>query len=182
MRKYLSVGLMLASLIPLGVYAAAPAGSATTGLTCTKLAGTATWTPPAPKLGSTKTVKSTVKATGTVSGCTGTKGIVSGKFTLVSKATTAGNCTTLLSSKQASAATSSITWSNGKKSVSAKLTITPAGNATVKIGGKVSSGTQFVGKSVGATVVFTPLNGGCTQKDLSKASLALKKGTKFVIK
>lgn len=182
MRKYLGVGLMLVALIPLGAYAATPAGSATTGVTCTKLAGTATWTPAAPKIGSTKKVKSTVKASGSVSGCTGTKGISSGKFTLVSKATTAGNCATLLSSKKPSAATSSITWSNGKKSASAKLTITPAGNATVKISGKVSSGTQFVRKAVSATVVFTPLNGGCTQKDLSKASLALKKGTKFVIK
>ena len=181
MRKSLGALLVVASLLPLTVFTAPPAGAAT-GLTCTKVTGTATWTPPAPKLGSTKKVKSTVKATGTFSGCTGTKGIKSGKFTFVSKATTAGNCQTLLTSKKASSATSSVTWSNGKKSVSAKLTVTPAGTATVKITGKVSSGSQFVGKSVNVTTVFSPSNGGCTSKDLSKATVALKKGTKLVIK
>ena len=182
MRKYLGVALMVAALLPLAVYMAQPSGAAGTGISCSKLTGTAVWSPPAPKIGSTKKVKSTVKATGTVSGCTGTKGITSGKFTFLSKATTAGNCSTLLSSKKASTATSSITWNNKKKSASSKLTLTPAGTATLKVSGKVSSGTVFTGKAVGATVVFTPLNGGCTKNDLSKASIALKKNTKFTIK
>ena len=182
MRRYLGVGLMVASLLPVAAFVAMPAGSATTGLTCTKITGTAVWSPPAPKLASTKKIKSTVKATGKVSGCKGTKGITSGTFTFVSKPKTPGNCTTLLNSKTPSTATSSIKWNNKKTSSSAKLTITPAGTATVKIAGKISGGTVFKGKSVSATVVFTPQNGGCTTADLAKATVALKQKTKFVIK
>ena len=127
-------------------------------------------------------MKSGVKATGTITGCTGTKGITKGSFVFTSKPTTAGNCSTLLTSKKATTATSTVTWNNKKKSVSSKVTLTPAGTATEKVTGKVSSGTQFKGKTFTATVVFTPQNGGCQSKDLSKASLSLKKGTKFVIK
>jgi hypothetical protein len=182
MRKYLGIGLLVATLLPVGAAIAMPAVSATTGITCTKLTGTATWSPAQPKLGSTKKVKSTVKASGKVSGCTGTKGISNGTFSFLSKPTTPGNCATLISSKKASTASSSIKWNNKKTSTSAKVTLTPAGTATEKVTGKISGGTQFKGKSVTATVVFTPQNGGCQSKDLSKASLALKKSTKFVIK
>ena len=48
MRKVAGILIVSAMLLPVGAIAAAPAGSVTTGLTCTKLTGTTTWTPGVP--------------------------------------------------------------------------------------------------------------------------------------
>ena len=65
MRKVGGLLLAGALLLPAGAIAAGPAGSATTGLSCTKLGGTVTWTPPVPN--NTTKVKSNSRDQGAAS-------------------------------------------------------------------------------------------------------------------
>jgi hypothetical protein len=177
-------GLLMAVglLVPLGFIGASPAGAASL-LTCTKLAGTATWTPPV-----SPTVKAThtVTAKATLSGCTGTKGITSGVTSFLSKGTTKENCAVLIASKAPSTASASVKWSNGKTSVLAKLTLTYGGSVGAQvITGKITGGTQtsFIGKTTKLTSQFIPNGGGCLTKGVSlkTASVSLKKGTKSTL-
>ena len=111
MRKVGGVLLAVAAILPIGLIAGAPPGSAaTTGLTCTKLAGAVTWSPAVPA--APKTGKSNVTLKGTLSGCTGTTKIVSGVIALpVIKTTPASNCTLLLTKPpKITQAGGSITW------------------------------------------------------------------------
>ena len=185
MRKSIGAVLAVASLLPL-VMTATPA-SAATGLTCTKLTGTVTWTPALPKIGSKTLVKSKVVAKGSFSGCTGTPGITSGKFVFTQlPGTTGSNCSMLVASKTQNSASVVTTWNNGKTTTSAKTTVTKIGQqglaGVVTTNGKNTSGTVFVGQTATATTLFTPLKGGCVSGALSSASVALKAGTKVVIK
>jgi len=169
--------LAVAVVLPIGLIACAPAGSVTTGLTCTKLGGTVTWSPAVPA--APKTAKSNVTLKGTLSGCTGTPNITIGVIALpVIKTTPASNCTLLLTKPpKITQAGGSITWATTKtKSTLGLLTLTPAGAAMYKATAKVASG-QFVGKTLTMTGVFTP--NGCP---LTKATLSIKKGTKAIIK
>ena len=182
MRKSFGLLLAVTMLLPLGMIAASPAGAATL-LTCTKLAGTATWSPPvSPTVIGLHNVSSSAKLTG----CTGTAGVTSGTTTFSSKGTTKEDCAILLASKASSTATASVKWSNGKTSIFAKLTLTYAGNAGAeKIVGKVTGGTEtaFVGKTSTLVSQFVPVGGGCLTKGVSlkTATVALKAGTKSTL-
>ena len=163
MRRYLGVGLMVASLLPVAAFVAMPAGSTTTGL-APKITGTAVWSPPAPKLASTQ--EDQVDGEGDRQGqwLQGHEGHHERHVHLRVEAQDSGQLHHPAELEDAVDRDDSIKWNNKKTSSSAKLTITPAGTATVKIAGKISGGTVFKGKSVSATVVFTPQNGGCTTR------------------
>lgn len=178
MRKVGGVLLAMAMVLPIGLITAGPAGAAT-GLTCTKLGGTVTWTPSVPKAPASAHSNITLKAT--LSGCTGTAKIVSGVIALpVIKTAPPRNCTTLATKPPTLTQTGgSITWATTKtKSTLGKITLAPVPKAlaTYKATAKVTKG-QFIGKTLTMTAAFTP--NGCPIKS---AKLALKKGTKAIIK
>ncbi len=70
MRKTLGLLCAVAMMLPIGVLTAQPAAAAG-GTTCKTNHGTATFTPPLPPLSSSKTVNTTVRFKGTLSGCSG---------------------------------------------------------------------------------------------------------------
>ena len=176
MRKFGGVLLAVAMVLPIGVITAGPAGAAT-GLTCTKLGGTVTWSPPVPKTGAGHS-NITLKAP--LSACTGTAKIVSGVITLpVIKTAPPRNCTTLATKPPTLTQTGgSIMWATTKtKSTLGKITLAPVPKtlATYKATAKVTKG-PFLNKTLTMTSTFTP--NGCPIKS---AKLALKKGTKAII-
>jgi len=178
MRKVGGVLLAVAMLGTAGLIAGSPAGSATTGLTCTKLAGVVTWTPAVP---AKVAAKSNVVLKGTLSGCTGTPKITSGVIALpVIKTTPARTCATLLNKPPTITQTGgSITWATTKtKSTLGMLTLTPSGPLVYKATAKVTKG-QFLNKTLTMYGAFTPNAPACP---LKSAKLALKKGTKAIIK
>ncbi len=181
MRKIGKVGgvlLAVAVVLPIGLVAPDTASSATTGLTCKKLAGVVTWTPPVPLK---VAAKSNILLKGTLSGCTGTPKITSGVIALpVIKTAPARTCATLLNKPpKITQAGGSITWATTKtKSTLGVLTLTPAGPLNYKATAKVTKG-QFLNKTLTMTGKFTPNAPGCP---LKSAKLALKAGTKAVIK
>ena len=182
MRKTLGVLCAAAMMVPLGVITAQPAAAATV-TQCSKAAGSATFTPPLPRLGSTKKVNSKLTAKGTVSGCIGghvTKGTTS--FVQTSKPTPA-NCQTIVKPDPKAAptlGTLTIKWNNGKTSTAKGFKIKQTDATTATTTGKITSG-NFAGKTIKGTVSFTPESGGCTSKDLAHVTYVNKKGTKFVI-
>jgi hypothetical protein len=183
MRKTFGFLCAAALMVPIGVITASPA-SAAGGTTCSKATGTAYFKPPLPKLGSTKTVKSKLSASGTVTGCTG-GGVKGGHFTFAQTSTpTAGNCQTLVTVKKSdppTVGTLTMTWNTGKKSTAKGFKIKQTDTTTATTTGKITSG-LFAGKTISGTVTFTPEKDGCTNKDLSKVTFVNKKGTKFLVK
>ena len=182
MRKVPGILLAAAMLLPVGAIAAAPAGSATTGLTCTKLTGTVTWSPAVP-LGSKPKAASTVTLKASLAGCTGTTGIASGVIALptIPKAAPQ-NCTSLVSTPpKLTRAGGSITWNNKAKSTLGTLTLTPAGALTYKATAKVTKG-QFLNKTFTVTGSFAPVKPGCSTAPMTKATVVIKKGTKATVK
>ena len=177
-NRRISVALIAAAaMLPIGIINVAPAGAAT-GLTCTKLTGTVTWTPPVPKTGAGH---SNVALKATLSKCTGTPKIVSGVISLpVIKNAPPRNCTTLATKPPTLTQTGgSILWATTKtKSTMGKITLAPVPKtlATYKATGKVIKG-QFLNKTL--TMVATFKGNGCP---LKSATLALKAGTKATIK
>lgn len=169
--------LTVAAMLPIGMITAGPAGAAT-GLSCSKIKGTVTWTPPVSKT----TGHSNITLKSTLSGCTGTAKITSGVITLpVIKNAPSRNCTTLVTKPPTLTQTGgSITWATTKtKSTLGKITLAPVPKAlaTYKATAKVAKG-PFVGKTLTVIAVFTP-NALCPIKS---ATVALKKGTKATIK
>jgi len=184
MRKVAGVLIAAAVLCPVGVIAAAPAGSVTTGLTCTKLTGTVTWAPGVP-LGSKPKAASTVTLKATLAGCTGTAGITSGAISLptIPKAAPQ-NCLSLATTPPKLTRTGGvITWNNKLKSKStlSTLTLAPAGALAYKATAKVTKG-QFINKTLTVIGTFAPVKPGCTTAPMTKATVVIKKGTKAVIK
>ncbi len=94
MRKTAGVLCAMALLIPAGVSAAAPAGAA--GASCTKITGSATFSPALPITKSKVTAKPTITTSSTISGCTG-GGVKSGTTTLKTKSTVGLNCANVAS-------------------------------------------------------------------------------------
>jgi hypothetical protein len=174
-------------MVPLGVITAQPAAAATV-TQCAKAAGKATFTPPLPKLGSTKKVKSKLTATGTVSSCVGgavTRGTT--KFTQTSTSTGA-NCSTLVQPKASDPpvkGTLVITWFKGNaaagKSTASGFAIKQTDATHANTTGKITAG-KFKGKAIVGKVVFEAESGGCTQKDLAHVTYKNTPNTKFVIK
>lgn len=177
MHKVRAIVLAVTILLPAVVIAAGPAAAATTGLTCAKLTGTTTWTPPVPA--APKLATSSVVLKASLSGCTGTPKITGGAITLPAvKGIAKQNCTTLLTkpTKITVPKGGTITWNNKAKSTLGAMTLTPAGTATYKATVKVAAG-QFLNKTVTLTGAFKP--NGCP---LKLATLTLKAGTKAIIK
>jgi hypothetical protein len=184
MRKVAGILIVSAMLLPVGAIAAAPAGSATTGLTCTKVTGTATWSPGVP-LASKPKAASTVTLKAALAGCTGTAGITSGVISLptIPKAAPQ-NCLSLLKTPPKLTRTGGvITWNNKLKTKSTlgTLTLTPSGPLSYKATAKVTKG-QFITKTLVVIGTFTPVKPGCSTAPMTKATLVIKKGTKALIK
>jgi hypothetical protein len=171
MRKALGLLFAASLLVPVGIIATSPAGAAAKLPTCKKLSGVQTYTPGLPKIGDPKKVNSTTKATATISGCTG-GGVTGGKSTST-PGKYKGNCTTLLSAKKGTVThgTSTITWSNNKKStVATTLTsLSNPGSASpqLKLVSKFTAG-QFKGTTSTTTIKATAPAGSCTKKPLTK--------------
>ncbi len=171
MRKIVGIFFALVMAAPIGVIAAAPAGAAAAGTTCKSFAGTASFNPTIPKLGSGSKVKSVLSGTGSLSGCSGT--VSGGSVKFVSAKSAAENCQTLGTPPTAAIkATEVIAWSNGKTStVAIKLAEIPGNPVTTQaVTGTVTAG-AFKGLHEKARLMYSALNaGGCVGSGLSKIS------------
>jgi hypothetical protein len=185
MRKFLGLFCAAAMMLPVAVITASPAAAAA-GPTCAKAAGTAKFTPGLPPIGNSTKVKSKLTSTGTVTKCTGVKGVTGGHttFTQTSKST-GSNCTTLATPKPSTPPTKgtlTIKWSNGKTSKAPNTAIKQVKATEANITGKITSG-AFVGKTIKGTVTFkVPQDGSCSTKPLTKVTYTNKTGTKFTVK
>jgi hypothetical protein len=171
MRKFAGVCLAAAMLLPVGLIAAAPAGAAAPKVSCTKASGTATFSPPLPKVKNKTTVKPTITVIGTLSGCTG-GGVKTAQIKAVLKQAIAGNCDSLLAGATANiSGTETITWNTKATSTVKPLKLTGVSKKATQTTatGPVSAGLFAKAKQTG-TLGFTPLNGGCTSAGLAKVS------------
>ena len=173
MRRVAGVLIVVASLIPVGVTAATPAGAAT-GPTCKTFSATGTYTPPLPKIGVKTLINSVNKSTAKLGGCTG-GGVTSA--TIVSSFKYKGNCSTfagLAKGGVTSSPSTKFTWSNGKTSTALTTTkslskpgVQPAIiQLTTKITSGLFAGTTSVGKVQG-----TAAKGACISTTLGKFTL-----------
>jgi hypothetical protein len=177
MRKAAGLLFAMSLLIPIGVIAAGPAGSAAAkGPTCKTFTAAVTLSPSLPKVGSSAIVTATVHTNGKIGGCTGgpVAGVTGGVVATVYKYK--GNCTTLVTGKGGTTilGTSSITWSNKKVSTIATTTLqtskTGATPIILKLTTKVSKG-QYAGTTDITTVKETAPAGTCQTTGASKATL-----------
>ena len=181
MRKVGGVLLAVAMLLPVGLIAS-PAGAAAV-LTCTKITGKATFVPPVTP---TASVTHKVTSKSTLSGCSGTKGITTGVATF-SSTTPKFNCAQLLTNKKPLKATVTVKWNNGQVSGPGTLTETYVSVGVVKLTGKITKGTVFVGKTSTSEVSFLPPKGAksvpCVSKgvNLTSTPTSFPKGQKLTI-
>jgi hypothetical protein len=172
MRKFSGLLLAAALLLPAGVIAASPAGAVAKTPTCKKLAGTATFKPAVPKIGSTKKVKTTVGIKNAkLTGCTG-GGVTAGAVTASLKFGIAANCSSLLAGAATKTAGKvTIVWNTKKTSTVGKATLVGVtGKPTQStVSGKITAG-LFVGKKVSVVTNYKIPTGGCTTADLSKVT------------
>ena len=177
MRKGLGLFAAVSLLIPLGMWVAAPAGSAVKGPTCKTFTATGTYTPPLPKIGVATLINSVNKSTAKLGGCTG--GGVTGA-TIVSSFKYKGNCSTFAGLSKGgvtSSPSTKFTWSNGK--TSSALTTTKSLSkpgvqpAVIQLTTKITSG-QFAGTTSTGKALGTSVTGACIKTTLGKFTL---KGT-----
>jgi hypothetical protein len=182
MRKTLGVLTAAALMLPVGLTAIAPAGSAAALPTCNAAKGTFKFTP---ALQLKTTAKGGVlSSAGTLASCSG-GGVTAGKTVFKSpKGTTASGCSTLIKPDPKSKGTIgafTITWSNKKtstaKTFAIKQTAALVDATTI---GKITSG-LFVGKTIKGTVTFTLNKGGCSTVPATGGTYINKKATKFTI-
>lgn len=171
MRKIVGTFFVIAMLLPLGVLSAAPAGAAT-GTTCKSFSGTGMFSPTVPKLTSTTKVKTVLRASGPVSGCSGS--VSGGTIKFVSSLSAAENCKTLGVPPTAPIkGTETITWNDGSSSTIAfKLAEIPGNPVTTQaltgtVTGGVFKGLHQKGKLSYAAL---PLGQGCASTGLSRIS------------
>jgi hypothetical protein len=178
MRKVGGILLVMAMVLPVGLIAS-PASAGAPVLTCTKLTGTATFTPP---VSPTVIATHKISSKSTISGCTGTPGVTSGQVTFTSTSIKE-NCKILLANKATSKATISVKWSNGKVSGPGTATVSYVSLGVVKITAKTTAGTIFLGKTSVSEALFLPKGGGCLTagKSLGTTSVSFPKGQKLVI-
>jgi hypothetical protein len=154
--------LVLASALAMVscVATATAAGAAGKGTSCSSFSGSATFTPPLPGLSKTNKVNTTLKGTGTLSGCNGK--VTSAKVTLVAKIS-GTNCLTLGNpSKTAIKVTETITWTP-KATSGVAMQLTEVKNRPVtyqKITGAVSKG-QFKGLHESGALTYKTPSGAC---------------------
>ena len=162
MRKRRFAALVLASalvMVPC-VATASRRGAAGKGTSCSSFTGSATFTPALPDLSKTNKVNTTLKGTGTLSGCNGK--VTGAKVTLVAKIS-GTNCLTLGNpSKTPIKVTESITWTP-KATSTVAMQLTEVKNRPVtyqKIAGTVSKG-QFKGLHESGALTYKTPNGAC---------------------
>jgi hypothetical protein len=168
MRKVAGVLFAAALALPAGAFlASSPGGAAAATPSCKTAAGTATFNPALPPLGSTAKVKGTLTAVGTVGKCTG-GGVASGKTKFTSpKSKTGSNCATLAApaaNSKGTVGTIVITWNNKKTSTAKVFTIKQVtGSPThANTTGKITAG-LFKGKSISGQVAYTLPKGACSK-------------------
>jgi hypothetical protein len=172
MRKSFGVLLAVASLLPMVMIGAAPAGAAG-GTKCATSSGAATFTPALPILSSKVLVNSTLAATGTVGKCVGGS-VTSGHTTFKQTVKGAGsNCSTLVKPDPKSKGTIGklvVTWNNGKTSTSTAFTVKQTKSVTTSTTtGKITAG-LFVGSTISGSVKYTTPTGACSAKPLAKVT------------
>jgi hypothetical protein len=170
MRKIVGIFFAIAMVATLGAIAAAPAGAAAAGTVCKSFAGTASFNPTLPKLGSGSKVKSVLTGTGSISSCSGS--VSSGSVKFVSSKSAGENCKTLGTPPTAAIkATEVISWNTGATStIAIKLSEVPGNPVTTQaITGTVTGG-AFSGAHERGKLIYAAVNGGCVSTGLSKIS------------
>jgi hypothetical protein len=172
MRKVAGVLVTAALMVPVGLGATQQADAAAATPTCKTLAGTATFTPAIPKIGSTVKVKTTVGIKGAkLSGCTG-GGVTGGTVNATLKFGLGANCASLLKGDSTkTTGTITIIWNTKKTSTVAKGTLVGVtGKPTQQtVSGPISAG-LFKGKKVSVLTGYTIPKGGCTAANLAKVT------------
>jgi hypothetical protein len=166
LKKCMGVATALALMAPVGVALAKPAAAAPL-VTCAKPSGFVTFSP---GLSNTPTIQTT-KFNLPVKNCKG-GGVTSGKSVGSTKGTKKETCGTF-GSNPSTKTKVTITWNNGKKSISTLTTTIKivSGGITATVSGKITSGNAFVGKTIKTKVKVTINKGACTSSKLTKATL-----------
>jgi hypothetical protein len=176
MRKVAGVLVAAAMMLPVGLVAT-HAGAAAATPTCKTLAGTATFSPAVPKVGSTTKVKTTVGIKAAkLGGCTG-GGVTGGTVNATLKFGLAANCSSLLKGDSTNTTgTVSIVWNTKATSTVAKATLVGVtGHPTQStVSGPISAG-LFKGKKVSVVTNYKLPTGGCTSADLAKVTFTALK-------
>jgi hypothetical protein len=179
MRKALGLLFATSLLIPIGVVAAGPAGSAVKkGPTCKTLTATGLFKPALPKISALPNppkVTSHVSSKGKIGGCTGVKGVTSA--TTTDKYTYVGNCNTF-SGISAGGVTkpgpASIKWNKGPAStvtITTKVLSKPGVQpAIIQLTTKITKG-QFAGTKSVSKVKGTAATGACITAPLGAFKL-----------
>jgi hypothetical protein len=158
--RLVRVAMVAALALGMSAAVAAPGGAATPVQTCTKLSGSATFSPglgPVP-------ANNTVSAKGTLAGCTPNKATGGAGVLTATIKVPGGSCVKLATGNQKLSGTGSAKWKNQKTSKYSLTFTTGAGkNITVAtVTGKVTSG-LFAGKKVSGQIAFTVKAGqNCT--------------------
>ena len=170
MRKVVGLLGAMSLLIPVGIWASAPAGSAVKGPTCKTLTAVGKFNPPLPKLGTNTIVTSHVTSTGKIGGCTGVPGVTSA--TTSTPFTYKGNCSTFAGISKGGVTTPGkevIKWNKGAPSnvtVTTKTLSAPGVQpAILQLTTKVISG-QFKGTTSVAKAKGTAVKGACISAGL----------------
>ncbi len=169
MRKFVGLFAAAALLVPAAIIVSQPAGAAG-GTSCKTGKGSATFTPPLPKLGDTKKVKDVLKSKGTLAGCSGA--VKSATITGVSPKSTGSNCTTIANpAGKPTKVTLTVKWNKGAAStVAGQLAIIKGKPVTNQaFTGKVTKG-QFVGLKVAGKITYKIPTGQCVSKPLSNVT------------
>ncbi|MGO9876298.1 MAG: hypothetical protein ACLPVY_21195 [Acidimicrobiia bacterium] len=168
MRRAAGLMFAMALLIPAGVSAAPAAGAA--GASCTKITGTATFSPALPVTTSKLTVKPTITTSSTISGCTG-GGVKSGTTTQKTKSTVGLNCANVATAiAKSPPSTETEIWNTKAKStVLVSLSAVKGSTTESKLTSKVTAG-LFKGTTTTATLELTgalPKKGACSTAALN---------------
>jgi hypothetical protein len=178
MRKALGLLFATSLLIPIGVIAASPAGSAAKGPTCKTLTATGLFKPPLPKISAVPNppkVKSTVKSSGKIGGCTGIPGVTSATTSYTYTYT--GNCNTFSGISKGGVTKpgpATLKWNKGAAStvkITTKVLSKPGVQpASIQLTTVITKG-QFKGTKSVAKVKGTAVKGACISKPLGSFKL-----------
>ncbi len=183
MRKGLGLLFAISILIPVGLFVAAPAGSAVKGPTCKTLLANGMFSPALPKIGVKTLVNSTVTSTGKIGGCTGIAGVTGATTSDTYKYK--GNCSTFAGISKGGVTTpgpASIKWNHGPASIVTITTKTLSKPgvqpAIIQLTTKITKG-QFAGTTAVSTVKGTAAQGACISTSLGKFTLTGNKPATF---
>jgi hypothetical protein len=178
MRKSLGLLFAVSLLVPVGIVAAGPAGSAVKGPTCKTLTATGLFKPALPKISAATNppkVKSTVKSTGKIGGCTGIKGVTGA--TTSDTYTYTGNCNTFSGLSKGGVTKpgpASIKWNKGPAStvtITTKVLSKPGVQpASIQLTTVITKG-QFKGTKSVSKVKGTAAKGACITAPLGSFKL-----------